>query len=565
MGLSRKTVWLIIFLMIVSLGGLIGLQASLLSDAMESKEATFRQNVMAAMGSVVKSLEATETIRATMHVVGDQHQIIISAETSDPEDCLTLLDTQLLLPFTPPRPPGDSLELVAYSLEHLAIKYDSEGETVDTVAMRPLPSYEAKGRRHVEGKDTGVFMFRYRTDTTEMATLSAGEMSPKPDLDSIFDSTRIDLISRVMDQLMGRQGQPLEKRVDADQLDSLVRQALDEYGIEMDPIWGIIRPLDSFVTLSMTDDHQDELLASGFKLPIFPHDILAAPNTLSLYFPGQGFYLLKQMGPLLIATFGFMAIVVFGFAYTVRTVVAQRRTTRLMVDFVNNMTHEFKTPISTVALACEAIMRPDVISDRSKVERFSGMIQQENRRMRHQAEKILQMAALEEKEGKFNFAPVDLHETVTNAIESITLQVDQRGGRIECRLRATRPTIEADAVHLTGIVYNLLDNAHKYSPEKPEILIATEDREDGIELIVEDHGVGLRPEDRRHIFEKYFRVSRGNLHDIKGFGLGLSYVSLMVKAHRGRIRVESEVGRGTRMILWFPSILSPSDGSGGSA
>jgi two-component system phosphate regulon sensor histidine kinase PhoR len=231
-----------------------------------------------------------------------------------------------------------------------------------------------------------------------------------------------------------------------------------------------------------------------------------------------------------------------------------------MVDFVNNMTHEFKTPISTVALACEAIMRPDVISDRTKVERFSNMIRQENRRMRHQAEKILQMAALEEKEGKVKLAPVDLHGTIRNAVDGIALQVEQSGGRIECRLEATRPIIEADAVHLTGIFYNLLDNAQKYSAEAPRIRVVTGDRNGGVEIVVEDRGVGLKPEDRRRIFEKYFRVSKGNVHDVKGFGLGLSYVNLMVKAQGGTISVESEYGRGTRMILWFPR---PADDNGG--
>ena len=272
----------------------------------------------------------------------------------------------------------------------------------------------------------------------------------------------------------------------------------------------------------------------------------------------------RQIGPMLGATALFMLVVTGVFAYSVKTMVAQRRAGRQMVDFVNNMTHEFKTPISTVALACEAILRKDVIGEPDKVRRFSNMIVDENRRMRHQVEKILQMAALEETQGRLAFATVDVHEVIRNAVESISLQVERRRGSMSCDLKSTRHLIEADEVHLTGVIYNLLDNANKYSPDCPCIRVITEDVEDGVLITVADNGIGLKPEDRKRIFDKYYRVSHGNVHDVKGFGLGLSYVALMVRAHGGHIRVESEPGKGTRMILWFPAspqMLRPDEGA----
>jgi len=257
-----------------------------------------------------------------------------------------------------------------------------------------------------------------------------------------------------------------------------------------------------------------------------------------------------------------MTVVVGVFGYSLRTIVVQRRTARQMVDFINNMTHEFKTPISTVALACEAILRPDVIGDTGRVRRFSGMIMEENRRMRHQAEKILQMAALEEKQGRLKLTELDVHDVITSAMENIALQVEQRGGQITCDLKATRRVMMADEVHLIGVFHNLLDNANKYSPETPQITVITEDSGDGLEIIIADRGLGLSSDDRKKIFDKYYRVTRGNVHDVKGFGLGLSYVDLIVRAHGGRISVESEPAKGTRMVLWFPAKSQTDPGRG---
>jgi len=163
------------------------------------------------------------------------------------------------------------------------------------------------------------------------------------------------------------------------------------------------------------------------------------------------------------------------------------------------------------------------------------------------------MAALEETQGRLALATIDVHEVIRSAVKSIALQVEQRGGSMSCDLRGTQHLIEADEVHLTGIIYNLLDNANKYSPDRPCIRVTTEDVENGVLITVADNGVGLKPEDKKRIFEKYYRVSHGNVHDVKGFGLGLSYVALMVRAHGGRIKVESEPDKGTKMILWFPA------------
>jgi two-component system phosphate regulon sensor histidine kinase PhoR len=255
---------------------------------------------------------------------------------------------------------------------------------------------------------------------------------------------------------------------------------------------------------------------------------------------------------LLSSSFILLGVVVFGFVYTVRTIYKQRQFAGLMVDFINNMTHEFKTPISTIALASEALANPEIVRDENRLLRYNRIIRDENTRMRNQVEKILEMAALEEGDYELNIAAVDAHKIIADAVQNIALQIEKRGGKIECQLRAAAPVIDADEVHLANIIHNLLDNANKYSPETPVIKIATENDGDGLHIRIADNGIGLRPEDQKRVFEKYYRVPTGNVHDVKGFGLGLSYVRLMVEAHGGTITVKSEYQKGSEFEIWLP-------------
>ena len=227
----------------------------------------------------------------------------------------------------------------------------------------------------------------------------------------------------------------------------------------------------------------------------------------------------------------------------------------MKTDFINNMTHEFKTPIATISLAADSIMSPMVISSKDKITRFSNIIKQENKRMLSQVEKVLQMALIDKKEFTLKVSDVDMHQVIREAIENVNLQVQKRGGQITTDLQAGRPMIQGDATHLSNVIHNLLDNANKYSPEVPEISVHTRNVKGGLEVIVEDKGIGMSKEERKQIFEKFYRVPTGNLHDVKGFGLGLSYVKAITDAHEGKVSVESEPGKGSSFILFLPHKL----------
>ncbi|MEM1214411.1 MAG: HAMP domain-containing sensor histidine kinase, partial [Bacteroidota bacterium] len=204
------------------------------------------------------------------------------------------------------------------------------------------------------------------------------------------------------------------------------------------------------------------------------------------------------------------------------------------------------------SLAAVSISSPRISGQVDKVLRFINIIKQENKRMNNQVEKVLQMAQIDRGESKLRVTEINLHDVVTRAIENISLQVEPRGGTAKAILHARQPMIEGDVTHVSNVINNLLDNANKYSPESPTISVTTQDHKDGVQVIVSDQGMGMNKEAKKHIFDKFYRVHTGDLHDVKGFGLGLSYVKAILDAHGGTIDVKSELGKGSDFILFFP-------------
>jgi len=273
---------------------------------------------------------------------------------------------------------------------------------------------------------------------------------------------------------------------------------------------------------------------------------------LTVFFPQKSSIIWGAVLMPLMAAILFTAIVISCFAYTIQVIFTQKKLSEMKTDFVNNMTHEFKTPIATISLAVDSITSPMILSKQDKVKRFAGIIKQENKRMLAQVEKVLQMALLDKKDFKLNLDFVDLHEVIEQAVTNSHLQAEKKGGFVTSKLQATQSRIEGDLTHISNIIHNLLDNANKYSREIPEIMVSTRDVPSGIEVVVKDNGIGLSKEARKNIFDKFYRVHTGNVHDVKGFGLGLTYVKTMMTAHKGQIDVKSELGKGSSFILTFP-------------
>lgn len=297
----------------------------------------------------------------------------------------------------------------------------------------------------------------------------------------------------------------------------------------------------------------ESMYSSYFNRPLTPDGLY----TLSLKINQPKNYILRRTSWMIGASVLFTIIIISAFAVTVRTVFRQKQLSEIKSDFINNMTHEFKTPLATISLAVDALANPKVFSRGEQVEYYAGIIREENRRMNKQVEKILQAAQLETNDLELNLQTVDVHQIIANASANIILLIEEKHGTLEQRLGAKRHLIRADEVHFSNIIANLLDNAIKYSKDPTRIAIETANTSaKAITIRIRDNGIGMSRETINHIFEKFYRAHTGNLHNVKGFGLGLSYVKSVVDAHHGKIRVESTIGKGSTFILEFPHDIS---------
>lgn len=297
---------------------------------------------------------------------------------------------------------------------------------------------------------------------------------------------------------------------------------------------------------------KDSFIKSRYKVRLFPDNIIRRDLILSVIFPERTNYVLGSMAWILGGSMIFSLFILATFGLSLFFLIRQKKISEMKSDFINNMTHEFKTPIATISLAADTITNPKVIGDETRIKYFIGMIKKENNRMNKKVETILQIASLDKKEIEFKYENISLHTIIEHAIETIDIQVQQRNGKVNLNLNAEEPVVFGDYDHLTNLVNNLLDNAIKYSPESPEIEVRTRNSEKGIVLSVEDKGIGMTKAVQSKIFERFYRQNSGNVHDVKGFGLGLNYARAIIDAHRGNINVFSEPGKGSRFDIFLP-------------
>lgn len=297
----------------------------------------------------------------------------------------------------------------------------------------------------------------------------------------------------------------------------------------------------------------------GYTSNMIPSSFQRALNydgdyTLYLYIKQPKNYILRRTGWMIGASMLFTAIIIFAFFLTLRTVYRQKQLSEIKSDFINNMTHEFKTPLATISLAVDALSYPKVLDNHQQIKYYSGIIKEENERMHKQVEKILETAQLDKNSIDLNLQEIDVHKIIKNACANILIRISEQSGTLSQNLNARKFHIMADEVHFSNIIANLLDNAIKYSKAPIHITVDTLNNPSNKHIIIKikDNGIGMSKEVIAHIFEKFYRAHTGNIHNVKGFGLGLSYVKSIVDAHNGKIKVESAVGKGSVFTLELP-------------
>ncbi len=280
---------------------------------------------------------------------------------------------------------------------------------------------------------------------------------------------------------------------------------------------------------------------------------LEAEEELWVIVPNVRSILLPSLGWMVGGSFLFTLVICTAFFVTVRTMLMQKKLSEIKSDFINNMTHEFKTPLATISLAVDALNNEKVLGSKEKMQYFRGIIKDENKRMNKQVETILQAALLDKEEIQLNMQPINVNEVISNVVENFKLQLEAKNGTIRLTLNARKDLIKADEVHFTNLISNLIDNAVKYSKDDGlHINLSTQNAGNSIRIKIEDNGIGMSRETVARVFEKFYRAHTGNIHNVKGFGLGLSYVKAMVEAQKGKIKVDSALGKGSTFTLEFP-------------
>ena len=373
--------------------------------------------------------------------------------------------------------------------------------------------------------------------------------------DNMFNVSVSTAMDEVIRQLNGEELQPNHQEATVfhyQDLDSLVTQELILVGIDLRPVVGIYDGSQgSFLYTS--DPRKETLLKeSPYRYSFQPIGVVSTNQFyVILAFPRSP---IPQVDSILYLYMSLFLVVVIAvlFLISVRTVANQRRLDKMKNEFISNMTHEIKTPISTISLACEMLQDNTIAQDMDSRANFVGIIADENARMRLLVETILQSSKMSNSNYHISTTEVDVNKLVEHVAKSFRLTLEGRGGKMETHLEAVPSTLFADELHLTNLIYNLVDNGIKYSTGAPHIIVSTARKGDHFLISVQDYGIGISKADQKHVFEKFYRVSTGNVHNVKGFGIGLNYVAQVVRLHHGSINLESEVGKGSTFTVSFP-------------
>ncbi|MFK8101474.1 MAG: sensor histidine kinase [Saprospiraceae bacterium] len=503
--MNKKAIWAIIGLMSVALIGVVLLQAYWINWSLKLKEDQFKDNVFRAINRVANKFQQIE-----------------------------------------------------YSAAVAVLETEAEGFTLKETRQKVIESESVMGTRvstetTLVTTDIGVEPPIVGTDAD---TCSCEECQYNRRVRAL-EAIELMKVNRLMNSAL------IEERIHPQKLDFLLGQELSNAGIRLKPHYGVYsNRKKNFVIVNghfVVEDNLTQVAESGYKnlfnssyrVSLFPQDP-QVPGLLMVYFPNKASIILASVWKTLLGSIVFSGIILFCFAYTVQVIFRQKKVSEMKTDFINNMTHEFKTPIATISLAADSITSPMISGSVDKVNRFADIIKQENTRMLSQVEKVLRMAQIDRQDFELKIADVDLHQVISRAVEYANLQVTQKGGIVTKNLKASKSVVKGDLTHLSNIINNLLDNANKYSPEQPEISVTTRNVSKGVEVIIKDNGIGMSKEALKHIFDKFYRVHTGNRHDVKGFGLGLSYVKGLVTAHKGEVSVKSELGKGSSFIVFLP-------------
>ncbi|PLB18654.1 MAG: Two-component system sensor histidine kinase [Flavobacteriaceae bacterium FS1-H7996/R] len=522
--MSKKIFILLILLMSLSLIGIIFVQAYYINGSVKNEKERFRFNVNKVLNYVSNTIEKREYSEYVYTLQG-----LISQGVE--------VDTSVIRNLYIIKEDFDSKETVVYRSGTLEENYKFNSSIfdigLDTISVK----------RILNNRETKVYQNSGSSLDLDLSTsdklLLLDKMSSTDEI--VFEDIYKDLASRL----------PIHKRVTKEEIQKLLSEKLKEDGIDIDFEFAIY---SNGLATRIRSDNFESYDESAFSVYMFYNENNQSSYKLLVSFPDdKKFILSSNMGMILLSVI-FTSIIILAYGSALHQLVKQRKISEIKTDFINNMTHEFKTPIATINLALDAIRNPKVIDDKEKVLRYLTMIKDENKRMHAQVENVLRISKLEKNELNISKDRLNLHDLIEDAITHVELIVEDRQGYIKTFLDAPKASVLANESHFTNVIVNILDNAIKYSPEAPKIEVYTENIGNNILLKIKDHGSGMSKAAAKRVFEKFYREHTGNIHNVRGHGLGLAYVKRIVEDHQGHVSVESEKDKGSTFIIKLPII-----------
>jgi two-component system phosphate regulon sensor histidine kinase PhoR len=541
--MSRKKFTVLIIMMVLSIIGIIWVQARWILNAFVIGNENFNSAVVSSLYNAADAIESSQRMNFFNNFM-----------PADP------------MAFNAPVQSSNYLSIQSYTTvdsNGVRVRIDNQSYTgsLDTGSITfGSKSYVFTGDTAVVS-DSVILLVATENETRKMSVVKRGEegtlssraLSARQQEFLDWVKKRAGDFQNLSDQLISEIYQ-WEKTLELNnnEIGNVLRQTFYMAGIQTPFEYAIIKN-GEVLEGTFTKSHKNDFLKSKYMVRLFPGNIIHQNVILSVIFPARTNYVLGQTIWLLAGSLAFSLFIVATFALSLFFIIRQKKISEMKSDFINNMTHEFKTPIATISLAADTISNPKVLGDESRILQFVNMIKKENNRMNKKVETILQIASLDKKEIQFRFENISMHTIIDHVIDTIEIQIQQKNGKVTRIYEAGNPVISGDQEHLSNLVTNLLDNALKYSPESPDITIKTWNVDHGFVFYVEDKGIGMTKSVQSKIFERFYRQTSGNVHDVKGFGLGLNYARAIIDAHKGNVNVTSEPGRGSRFEIYLPS------------
>ena len=518
---------LLIVLMSLSLIGIILVQVYWFDKSFENNEEQFKYHVKQVLGNVANKLQKNEQYSYYEMYNRLKDSIGKIPQKSD------------FLEFGYYQRDSRTNETIIYSnsinSEDYGISASFFDKKLDSIKLK---NYTAKRKTEIYNDDIDKSSLKQKVT---------------PDI-KIEKSGRLDLLDNAQYEIVYKDiaaVKPIQERVTNEMMQKLLFEELNEYGVKTPFEFNVYS--NGLATKIKSEGFRYEK-KSTYSIPIFIDNDGNNKYQLLLTFPQKKKFLFSELIGICILSIIFTLIIIIAYASALNQLIKQRQISLIKTDFINNMTHEFKTPIATINLALDAIKNPKIIDDKEKVLRYLQMIKDENKRMHAQVENVLRISKLEKKELDINKESANIHDIIEDAIEHVNLIVDDRNGTITTHFVANRTSVLLNDVHFTNVIVNILDNAIKYSPEEPVIDIYTENVKDFVIVKIKDQGSGMSKVAQKRIFEKFYREHTGDLHNVKGHGLGLAYVKRIIEDHNSQIFVESEKGKGSTFIIKVPLI-----------